>query len=140
MHIVINGIDFNGDRVSDSFDKTRLEKILRELEVEHKLTTVVSSNVCDRQRPKTNQLQRYQRECRKYPDTAPEIPIMAKLEAAINAASRDRPSMTSFIGRIQQLGIDVRPYIGDKGRKRISYRLGDFKVRGSKLHNGSFPK
>ncbi len=140
LHIVINGIDFNGDRVSDSFDKTRLEKILRELEVEHKLTTVVSSNVCDRQRPKTNQLQRYQRECRKYPDTAPEIPIMAKLEAAINAASRDRPSMTSFIGRIQQLGIDVRPYIGDKGRKRISYRLGDFKVRGSKLHNGSFPK
>ena len=140
IHIVINGIDFNGDRVSDSFDKTRLEQILRELEAEHKLTKVVSSNICDRQRPKTNQLQRYQRENRKHPDTAPEIPIMAKLEAAIDAVSQDRPTMTSFIGRMQQLGIDVRPYISDKGRKRISYRLGDFKVRGSKLHNGSFPK
>ena len=140
LHIVINGIDFNGDRVSDSFDKTRLEKILRELEVEHKLTKVVSSHQCNRQRPKTNQLQRYQRECRKHPNTAPEIPVMAKLEAAIDFASQDRPTMTSFIGRMQQLGIDVRPYISDKGRKRMSYRLGDFKVRGSKLHNGSFPK
>ncbi|WP_019505886.1 relaxase/mobilization nuclease domain-containing protein [Pleurocapsa sp. PCC 7319] len=140
LHIVINGIDFNGNRVSDSFDKTRLEQILRGLEAEHKLTKVVSSHECDRQRPKTKQLQRYQRESRKYPDTAPEIPIMAKLEAAIGASSRDKPTMTTFIGRMQQLGIDVRPYITEKGRKRISYRLGDFKVRGSKLHNGSFPK
>ncbi len=140
IHIVINAIDFNGERVSDSFDKTRLEKILRTLETEHNLTTVVSSHKCDRQRPKTNQLKRYQRESREYPNTAPEIPMMAKLEAAIDVASRDKPTMTSFIGRMQQLGIDVRPYITEKGRKRISYRLGDFKVRGSKLHNGSFPK
>ncbi|MEM8831050.1 MAG: relaxase/mobilization nuclease domain-containing protein [Cyanobacteria bacterium P01_G01_bin.19] len=140
IHIVINAIDFNGERVSDSFDKTRLEKILRELEAEHDLTNVISSQSGDRQRPKTNQLKRYQRESREYPDTAPEIPIMAKLEAAIDVASRDKPTMTSFIGRMQQLGIDVRLYIRDKGRKRISYRLGDFKVRGSKLHNGSFPK
>ena len=140
LHIVINGIDFNGERVSDSFDKTRLEKILRELEAEHKLTTVVSSHECDRHRPKTNQLKRYQRESKEYPDTAPEIPVMAKLEAAIDVVSSDKPTMTSFIGRMQQLGIDVRPYITEKGRKRISYRLRDFKVRGSKLHNGSFPK
>ncbi len=140
LHIVINGIDFNGERVSDSFDKTRLEEILRELETEHKLTKVVSSHECARQRPKTNQLQRYQKESRKHPDTAPEIPVMAKLEAAIDFASQDRPTMTSFIGRMQQLGVDVQPYITEKGRKRISYRLGDFKVRGSKLHNGSFPK
>jgi hypothetical protein len=144
LHIVINGIDFNGDRVSDSFDKTRLEQILRELETEHNLTKVVSSHECDRQRPKTKQLQRYQRESKEYAqqqrDTLPEIPIMAKLEAAIDVASQDRPTMTSFIGRMQQLGIDVRPYTTEKGRKRISYRLGDFKVRGSKLHNGSFPK
>ncbi len=118
IHIVINAIDFNGERVSDSFDKTRLEKILRTLEVEHNLTPVVSSHQCNRQRPKTNQLKRYQRESRKYPDTAPEIPIMAKLEAAIDFASRDKPTMTSFIARMQQLGIDVRPYITEKGRKR----------------------
>ncbi len=140
IHIVINAIDFNGERVSDHFDKTRLEKLLRALETEHDLTTVVSSHECDRQRPKTNQLKRYQRESKEYPETAPEIPMMAKLEAAIDVASRDQPIMTSFIGRMQQLGIDVRPYITEKGRKRISYRLGDFKVRGSKLHNGSFPK
>jgi hypothetical protein len=140
IHIVINAIDFNGERVSDSFDKIRLEKILRTLEVEYDLTPVVSSHECNRQRPKTNQLKRYQRESREYPDTAPEIPMMAKLEAALDLASRDKPTMTSFIGRMQQLGIDVQPCITEKGRKRISYHLGDFKVRGSKLHNGSFHK
>ena len=144
IHIVVNGIDFNGERVSDSFDKTRLEKILRALEAEHNLTTVVSSHECDRQRPKTNQLKRYQRESRRYAQarkaTAPEIPMMAKLEAALDVASSDRPTMTSFIDRMQQLGIDVRACITDKGRKLISYCLGDFKVRGCKLHNGSLTK
>ncbi len=144
LHIVVNGIDFNGDRISDSFDKTRLEKILRALEREHGLTAVISSNQCARHRPNTKQLKRYQREAREYSqqqrDTPPEIPIMAMLEAAIVAASSARPTMTSFLGRLQHLGIDVRPYISDRGRKRISYRWGDFKVRGSKLHNGSFPK
>ncbi|MGK7894165.1 MAG: relaxase/mobilization nuclease domain-containing protein [Xenococcus sp. (in: cyanobacteria)] len=144
IHIVVNGINLDGERVKDSFDKTRLEKILRNLEQEHGLTKVISSNQCNRHRPNTNQLRRYQRETKEYnqkkQDTPPEIPVMAKLEAAIDAASSDRPTMTVFIGRLQHLGIDVRPSITDKGRKRISYALEELKVRGSKIHNGSFPK
>ena len=35
IHLVVNGIDFDSKRVKDSFDKTRLEKILRSLEQEH---------------------------------------------------------------------------------------------------------
>ncbi len=144
IHIVVNGINLDGERVKDSFDKTRLEKILRGLEKEHGLTKVISSHQSTRHRPNTNQLRRYQRETKEYnqkkQDIPPEIPIMAKLEAAISAASSDRPTMTVFIGRLQHLGIDVKPYITDKGRKRISYALEDLKVRGSKLHNGSFPK
>ena len=144
IHVVVNGIDFNSKRVKDSFDKTRLEKILRDLEQEHGLTTVISSNQCNRRRPNTNQLKRYQREAKEYSqqkrDTPPEIPLMVKLQTAIDAVSFDKPTMTLFIGRLQHLGIDVKPYITARGRKRISYRLEDFKVRGSKLHNGSFPK
>ncbi|MGK7892072.1 MAG: relaxase/mobilization nuclease domain-containing protein, partial [Xenococcus sp. (in: cyanobacteria)] len=66
LHIVVNSIDFNGDRISDSFDKTRLEKILRALEREYGLTAVISSNQCARHRPNTKQLKRYQREAREY--------------------------------------------------------------------------
>ena len=144
IHIVVNSINLDGERVKDSFDKTRLEKILRNLEQEHGLTKVISSNQCNRHRPNTNQLRRYQRETKEYnqqkQDTPPEIPTMAKLEAAISAASSDKPTMTLFIGRLQHLGIDVKPYITDKGRKRISYSLEELKIRGSKIHNGSFPK
>ncbi|CCQ65364.1 hypothetical protein CWATWH0402_5775 [Crocosphaera watsonii WH 0402] len=49
--------------------------------------------------------------------------------------------MTLFIGRLQHLGIDVKPIITATGRKRISYHIDGAKpFRGSKLHNGSFPK
>ncbi|CCQ64752.1 hypothetical protein CWATWH0402_4279 [Crocosphaera watsonii WH 0402] len=71
----------------------------------------------------------------------PDIPISIKLQAAIDAVTRDKPTMTVFIGRLQHLGIDVKPIITATGRKRISYQMEGAKpFRGSKLHNGSFPK
>ena len=71
----------------------------------------------------------------------PEIPISIKLQGAIDAASKDQPTMTIFIGRLQHLGIDVMPIITETGRKRISYHMnGAQPFRGSKIHDGSFPK
>lgn len=144
IHIAVNMITLDGKRVDDWQDKRKFEEILRELEYAEKLTQVTPSKDRKRKALSHGQTQRIKREIQEFNrgvrTELPEIPIMAKLEAAIDVASRDKPTMTSFIGRMQQLGIDVRPCITEKGRKRISYRLGDFKVRGSKLHNGSFPK
>ena len=88
--------------------------------------------------PSTGQVQRMKRELRE--NRVPDLPIMTKLQAAIERASQDRPDLTTFIGRLQSLDVGVRAYISDKGRKRISYKLEGLAVRGSKLHNGSFPK
>jgi hypothetical protein len=148
LHIVINMIDVNGKRVRDSFDKTRLEQILRGLETEHNLTPVQSSRDVIKARvgklPATGQIKRIKRELSELiahkRTEVPEMPKMLQLQGAINAASKDRPTMTVFISRLQHLGIDVQPLITDKGRNRISYRLGDFKVAGCRLYNGSFPK
>ena len=144
IHIAVNMITLDGKRVDDWQDKRKFEEILRQLEVKEKLTTVAPSKNRKRKALSHGQTQRIKREIKEYKQgdrtLVPEIPLIIKLQAVIDKASEDRPDLTTFIGRLQGLGINVRPTISDKGRKRISYQLGDFKVRGSKLHNGSFPK
>ncbi len=137
-------ITLDGKRVDDWQDKRQFELILRQLEYAEKLTPVTPSKDRKRKALSHGQTQRIKREIKEFKQgirtLLPEIPLIVKLQAAIDAASSARPTMSSFLGRLQHLGIDVRPYISDRGSKRISYRWGDFKVRGSKLHNGSFPK
>ncbi|MGB5712918.1 MAG: relaxase/mobilization nuclease domain-containing protein, partial [Waterburya sp.] len=144
IHIAVNMITMDGQRVDDWQDKRKFEEILRQLEVREQLTTVVSSKQRKRKALSHGQTQRIKREISEYLEgertTLPLIPLNIKLQAAIDKASEDKPDLTTFIGRLQHLGIDVQPSISNKGRKRISYQLEDLKVRGSKLHNGSFPK
>ena len=144
IHIAVNMITLDGNRVDDWQDKRKFEEILRQLEVSEQLTTVAPSKERKLKALSHGQTQRIKREIKEFKQgertTLPLIPLNIKLQAAIDNASEDKPDLTTFIGRLQHLGIDVRPTISDKGRKRISYRLSDLKVRGSKLHNGSFPK
>jgi hypothetical protein len=144
IHIVINMINLEGRRVNDDFDKKRLEKILRKLEIEENLTSIANSSEKSYKAPTHGQYQKYHREGSEFEQqkrsNPPEIPITIKLQAAIDDCSQDKPTMTTFVGRLQHLGIDVHPYISDRGRKRISYELDGIACRGSKLHNGSFPK
>ncbi len=144
IHIAVNMITLDGKRVDDWQDKRQFEQILRQLEYAEKLTPVPPSKDRKRKALSHGQTQRIKREIKEFKQgirtELPEIPLIVKLQAAIDAASSARPTMTSFLGRLQHLGIDVRPSISDRGRKGISYRLGDFKVKGSKLHNASFPK
>ena len=144
IHIAVNMITLDGNRVDDWQDKRSFEEILRQLEIKEQLTIVSPSKQRKRKALSHGQTQRIKREIKelKLGDRTliPEIPLSIKLQAAIDKASEDKPNLTTFIGRLQGLDIDVRPTISDKGRKRISYQLGEMKVRGSKLHNASFPK
>ena len=144
IHIAVNMITLDGNRVDDWQDKRSFEEILRQLEVSEQLTTVAPSKERKRKALSHGQTQRIKREIKEFKSgdrtQLPEIPLSIKLQAAIDKASEDKPDLTTFISRLQHLGVDVRPTISDKGRKRISYQLGDLKVKGSKLHNASFPK
>jgi hypothetical protein len=145
IHIAVNMITLEGQRVDDWQDKRRFEAIIRELEQEHQLTQVAPSRQRKQKALTHGQVQKYKRQLRDYQNgkqpQPPDIPISIKLQAAIDAATFDQPTMTLFIGRLQHLGIDVLPIITATGRKRISYQMDGAKpFRGSKLHNGSFPK
>ncbi|MGK7939000.1 MAG: relaxase/mobilization nuclease domain-containing protein, partial [Crocosphaera sp.] len=145
IHIAVNMITLEGQRVDDWQDKRRFEAIIRELELQHQLTQVAPSRERKQKALTHGQVQKYKRQLRDYQrgeqPQPPDIPISIKLQAAIDAATSDQPTMTLFIGRLQHLGIDVLPIITATGRKRISYQMEGAKpFRGSKLHNGSFPK
>ena len=144
IHIAVNMITLDGKRIDDWQDKRSFEAILRHLEMKEQLTIVSPSKQRKRKALSHGQTQRIKREIKELRlgdrTQLPSIPLSIKLQAAIDNASEDKPDLTTFVGRLQHLGIDVRPTISDKGRKRISYQLGEIKVRGSKLHNASFPK
>lgn len=145
MHIAINMIGWDGKRTNDSWDKRKLESVLRKLEIEENLTQVMPSTERTHSSISHGQTQRYKRELKEWSqgdrDLLPDVPLTIKLQAAIDAASCDRPTMTVFIGRLQHLGINVHPSIAEEGRKGITYQIEGLKpVRGCKLHNASFPK
>lgn len=145
VHICINMIDYEGIRVKDGFDKSRLEKILRKLEIEHKLTSVESSKSRDFRRPKENRYRAYEREYQQWlekiktdpqamPPGEPEIQL---LESIIQAATADKPTLTTYLGRLQHLGYKCELYTtpGEtKGsRKRLRYELRSTDKQGNKL-------
>ena len=144
FHILVNMVSHEGKRVHDGYDKRRLEKILRQQELEHGLIQVPSSEERSYKASSTGQVQRMMREIEECQDKRrikkPTAPYTVKIQAGIDLASRDRPSLTTFLARLQQLGIDTKLKVESGTVKGISYRLQEFKVRGCKLHQASFPQ
>ncbi|MDY7016536.1 MAG: relaxase/mobilization nuclease domain-containing protein [Cyanobacteriota bacterium] len=115
IHIVANAITITGQRTPDSWEKYRMQEILRELEIAHNLALCASSWEKSRRSPSHGQVQRYKKEQRQYEagerDAPPEQSISEKLQDLIERASRNRPTMSEFIGRLQQQGVEVRARI-----------------------------
>jgi hypothetical protein len=136
-------VNHEGKRVHDSYDKIKLEKILREQEHEHNLTLVPSSDQRNYKAATTGQVQRIMREmeeCKGKSTKKPTAPYTLKIQSGIDLASHDCPSLTVFLARLQQLKIDPKLRIEQGKVKGISYKLQDFKVKGCKLHQCSFPQ
>ncbi|WP_052056077.1 relaxase/mobilization nuclease domain-containing protein [Myxosarcina sp. GI1] len=142
FHILINAIDFEGKRVVDSYDKKKLENILRQQEIEHNLTIVADSEQRKYKASTTGQVQRMMREIEEYRSGARTersvVTHAMKIQSGIDLASRDRPNLSVFLARLQQLQIDPKLRVEEGKITGISYRLQDFKIRGCKLHQASY--
>ena len=144
FHILLNMINFEGKRVVDNYDKKRLERILRQQEIKHNLTIVASSERRRYKASSTGQIQRMMREAEEYQTEAraerPVVTHALKIQSGIDLASRDRPNMKVFLARLQRLKIDPKLRVEKGEVTGISYRLQDFKIRGCKLHQASYPE
>ncbi len=131
VHIVINMVTYSGRRIRDSFDKTRLERILRQLEHKYGLTKVISSDKRQFRRPKKDRYQKFNREYAAWKQEQqtnpqaqpPQEPEIQTLEAIIKTAIADRPTFSTYLARLQQLGYKVEMFKTKKGRKRLKYYL-----------------
>lgn len=145
IHIAVNQIAITGERIKDSWEKFGMQEILRSLEIAHHLTPIASSWEKSRRSPSHGQVQRTKKEQRQYEtgerDKPPEPPKSEKLQDLIERASRDRPTLSELIRRLQQQGVEIRARITRNSVVQgISYCVDGVKFPGHRLGNASFPK
>ncbi|GJD22618.1 hypothetical protein RIVM261_075740 [Rivularia sp. IAM M-261] len=139
IHIVASRIKLNdGKCVHDGWDYKRSEVIVRQLELEYNLEPVPSSHEKLERTASTGQHRRVEREQAEYlkglRETPPEQPIKIKLQKIIDSATTDHPTMSKFIERLLEVGVEVRHGLTRNGKsKGISYKLSATKFSGSHL-------
>jgi Relaxase/Mobilisation nuclease domain len=157
IHIIASRIRMDGSVVPDSWDYRRSEVVVRQLEKEFGLEQVPCSNeqvaqkvqeisgidttVCDtpvgsRYRDRRAQTKKQRHHFSGKP------PVTQLLADAIDAATKDKPTVTELIARLQQQDIAVHPSFSTQGKfkEAVAYSLDGVKVAGWKLGKAySFP-
>lgn len=139
IHIVASRIKLNdGKCVHDGWDYKRSEVIIRQLEQEYNLEPVPSSYEKLERTASTGQHRRVEREQTEYfkglRETPPEQPIKIKLQKIIDGATTDHPTMSKFIERLLEVGVEVRHGLTRNGKsKGISYKFSGQAFSGSHL-------
>ena len=145
IHIALNIVGLDGERVKNGFEWRRTEKILRAIEQEHNLTPVACSWEAARSLPTKGQSERYRREvaaAKANPTLpTPEVPVSTKLQDLIDEVIPYSPTMTDYVARLQSKGVEVRPKITRTGIVQgLSYSLHGVAFQGAHLQGCSFPK
>lgn len=126
VHIIAARIGADGRAVADSNDFRRGEEILRQLEREYGLTQVRSAREADRAALAPGEMRQLERKG--------EVSARLRLQDLIERAAADRPSMTTFLARLRDAGVEVTPRVATTGHvSGVSYGLDGSSFRGSAL-------
>ncbi|WP_446421809.1 relaxase/mobilization nuclease domain-containing protein [Coleofasciculus sp.] len=147
IHIIANRIKLDGSVVPDSYDYLRSQVVIRQLEQEFGLepTPCSSEKVANAVRAKgieatvTDKKALTQRQIH---HESGNPTVKEQLQKKIDEASRDKPTMTQLIGRLQRQGVKVHPTFSTRGlfREAIAFEIDGVKIAGNKLGAAySFP-
>jgi hypothetical protein len=148
IHIIASRIRMNGSVVPDSWDYRRSEVILRQLEKDYGLEAVSCSNDRVAQRVQeifgieTTVSDRHSQTQKQKHHSSNQPPITQLLVDIIDKSTKDQPTVTQLIQRLQQQGVMVHPQFNAGGlfKKAIAFELNGVKVGGYKLGSAySFP-
>lgn len=141
MHIALTSVDFDGKWVSDSWNFSKLEKVLRNVEEERGLRRVPCSwekKKLDRV-PAEVVLGQKMQGSQKNPNK--ELPLRENLQAAVTMAAGESRSVGEMAQRLAHQDIETRLNITRNGEVRgISYQMEGVKFQGSQLYDASAPK
>lgn len=129
IHIVVNLIDFDGERVNDGWDKRRLEKVLRDLERKYRLKQITSSIDYARQRSDKTDASN---------DSKVKKPLQYLLKQ-LQEQMLDNPAFDLLKERLKKLGITIKrtPPCFKGGKYRFEYTVGNYSFSKSSFRNES---
>lgn len=129
IHIVTSRIDTNGKIVSDFQSKTRAEKIMREVELEHDLQRVMPSREIERRAPTRGELEELSR--------TGERSAKMRLQDTIDRALRNQPDVAGFISQLDKTGVKINPNLQSTDRvSGVSFEHDGEVLKGSNLGRG----
>jgi hypothetical protein len=148
IHIIASRIRMDGSVVSDSWDYRRSEVVVRQLEKEFALEAAPCSNerVATRVREEhgieTTVSDRRALTRKQKHHNSGKPPVKQRLADLIDEVTRDNPTVTQLIARLQHFCVKVHPSFSTKGlfKEAIAFELDGVKVAGNKLGSAySFP-
>ena len=124
VHLVINRVTPSGGVVSDSQNYRRQEAVMREIEREFGLRTVLSSRAAPRKAAKKGEIEHSLRTGQ--PSTRQQL---------CDAAAQGCDSFTGYVERLEAVGVALIPVVQLGGAKLsgVSYRLDGTMMKGSDL-------
>ena len=126
IHLVTSRVRMDGSVVSDSWDWTRSQDVIRKLEQDFGLAAVPSSWECDRQEQTKSQID-------KELETG-KVTVKRQLADKIDATLVNTTSLLDFIEKLNLEGIEVRVDRDRKGKpKGIAYKLDGVSMAGSSV-------
>ena len=129
IHIIANRIRLDGSTVSDSFDFSRSDKVIRNLEQKYGLTPTISSKDILRRSQPTGELRQLER--------TGEESIRARLQDLIDQTTDTKQTMPEFITRLKEVGVNSKVTLTTSSQIRgISYELNGQAFSGTHLGRG----
>lgn len=129
VHIVANRVRRNGEAITDSWDFRRSEAILRQLEQEYALTSVVPTWERDRSSPTRRELEQERKTAKPS--------VRKRLQQLIDRSLSDDHLVTNLeqlTARLAESGVSVRLRQNQKTQLQgISFELDGIAIAGSKL-------
>ncbi|MBE9216903.1 relaxase/mobilization nuclease domain-containing protein [Plectonema cf. radiosum LEGE 06105] len=138
LHIAASRINIDGECVSDWYDKRRLEKVLRNLEIQCNLTSVTNSWSVERTAPSTGQKRRMFRENQEFElglrNKPADKSAVEKIQDAIETAIQPGVSFAEFIEKLKLADVETSLKFNSEGIiQGISYSTDGVAFAGSKL-------
>jgi hypothetical protein len=125
-HIATIAIALDGQWVDDGFNRRRLRQVEQQLEQQFALRQTIVRAVRERQNLTTGEYRLKERTGGKLPKE--------RLWETIQQAAQEKPTLTKFIGRLQQVGVSVRLRGIEQGKVTgISYGMDGVAFPGAKL-------
>ena len=119
LHIAASRINIDGECVSDWYDKRRLEKVLRNLEIQFNLTPVPCSWEVEKTAPTTGQKRRMFRENQEFElglrDKPADKSAVEKIQDVIDTAIQPRIGFAEYIEKLKAADVETSLKISDEG-------------------------